>query len=151
METTWILVGDASRARLFAFEHPLRAWSLLEELEHPEGRERTHDQVSDRQGRSPRRGRGTYSTAMEPHSDPSEEGAKHFAQLLAARLEQGHRRDAFRHVVLVAPPHFLGLLRESLSAPVAAQVSASLDKDFTQIAPKELEARLQDAVLGVLH
>ncbi len=37
--TTWILVSDASRAKLFTTELREHDWKLVEEFDHPEGRE----------------------------------------------------------------------------------------------------------------
>ena len=44
--TTWILVSDMSRARLFASELRELEWTLVEEFEHPEGREKS-GQIED--------------------------------------------------------------------------------------------------------
>ena len=51
MTTTWILVGDASRARIFAFDKEDGPWVLVEQIENPLGRARTSELVTDRAGR----------------------------------------------------------------------------------------------------
>src|SRR5262245_8827049 len=131
IHTTWILVSDASRARLFQKVSGVEVWRLVEELAHPESRAHTHDVVTDRSGRSQRSGSASYSTAMEPQTPPKYVEMENFAHLLAGRLEQGFGKKAYDRLILIAPPRFLGLLRERLSDQVAKRVTASLDKDLS--------------------
>ncbi len=65
-----------------------------------------------------------------------------FAAELAERLEAGRVAGTFQRLILVAPPHFLGLLRESLDAPTRAMVHTSLDKDYSQETVPELANQL---------
>jgi protein required for attachment to host cells len=144
MEITWILVCDASRARLFQRLSALADWKLIEELEHPQSRAKNHDLVTDRGGRHQNNHGVTYSTAMEAHTQPKAAEAEHFARELAGRLERGLKEGFYSRLVLVAPPHFLGLLREALPHRVAGHVELSLAKDLTHIAPRELAARIHE-------
>jgi protein required for attachment to host cells len=152
MQTTWILVCDASRARLFATEGREGEWQLLRELSHPLSRTHNTDLTTDRSGvtqsgSSARTGfRGESTRAYEPTTYPKEAEAQHFAQLLAGALDEGRVRGAFERLVLVAPPHFLGLLRAELSGPLAKLVVASLDKDYTQEQARALPGRLEEYV-----
>jgi protein required for attachment to host cells len=83
---------------------------------------------------------------MAPPTPPKEAEAKHFAHELAASLEQAFGRNAYSRLVLVAPPHFLGMLRGCLSASVTKAVVATLDKDLTQINERELPDRVRDVL-----
>ena len=49
---------------------------------------------------------------------------------LVQALERGLADNHFRHLVLVAPPRMLGVLRESLSRGLADRLRASLAKDW---------------------
>lgn len=69
-----------------------------------------------------------------------------FAAELVERLGAGRMTGAFQHLILVAPPHFLGLLRESLDAPTSAMVRATLDKDYSQEVVPELVEHLAKAL-----
>jgi len=40
MKATWILVCDASRARVFAFEKSEQPWAVVEDITNPAGRAR---------------------------------------------------------------------------------------------------------------
>lgn len=153
MQTTWILVCDASRARIFATEGREGEWLLLRELSHPRSRAHDADLTTDRFGMTQHGGRaragfrGERSTrAYEPSTYPKETEAQHFAQILAGALDEGRVRGAFERLVLVAPPHFLGLLRAELSDPLEKTVVASLDKDYTQEQARALPERLEEYV-----
>ena len=67
-----------------------------------------------------------------------------FARQLAAALDEAVAARRPHRVVLVAPPRFLGHLREALSKPVSALVGASLDHDLSAVPEHELPARLAD-------
>jgi protein required for attachment to host cells len=142
LATTWILVGDASRARILAFDKEDAPWGVVEQIEHPLGRARTGDLVSDRAGRS---GPGSLGSRnpFESHMDPAEQESHRFAEKLAHVLQKGHDERRFARLVLVAPPRFLGYLREVLREPVARLVVASFGKDYTLHDDKELRRLLQ--------
>lgn len=141
---TWILISDASRARLFAVDGH-GPWTLIDTILHPASQLKGVDLVADRPGRSQQRTTQGRS-AMEPHTDPREVEAEHFAGELAARLRKGHGENAYRDVVLVAPPRFLGLLRGALDEQVAKHVRGSVDKDLTKVEERDLPEHLKDVL-----
>jgi len=141
MAKTWILVGDAARARIFAIEKEHGPWQLVEELDHPAGRARTSELVSDRAGRTRPGEQGARAPGME-HMDAAERESLRFAERLGAVLQQGHDDRSFDRLVVVAPPRFLGSLRSVLRDPVARQIAASLDKDYTHHDERELRRLL---------
>jgi protein required for attachment to host cells len=141
--TTCIVVADSSRARLLAWdEKPDRPWRVLAELEHPESREKDKDLVEGDRGRT-RQGMGTGArSAMEPPTAPHEVEHEVFARLVAEKLREEFDRHACDSVVLVAPPHFLGLLRKSLGPQVEKHVRHAIDKDYARLSLHELQAAL---------
>lgn len=129
MLRTWILVADGSRARVFlsiGIDEPLR---LVQELEHPESRARGQDLMTDQ----PR---------MEPGTLPRDHEAGVFARQLAGLLDLARSRNEYDQLVVVAPPSFLGVLRQSFTKQVQLRVIDELAKDLVGLAPKELETRL---------
>jgi protein required for attachment to host cells len=56
------------------------------------------------------------------------------------------RSARFRKWVLVAPPHFLGLMREELTSELEKHLLTTVNKDFNDLAVHELSERLRDAV-----
>ena len=150
MTTTWILVANASNARLFANRGCNKGLELLEELEHPDSRKKGVDLMSDDRGRqqqsaAPNKGRPGATTArpaLEPSTDPKEVEALQFAQELCERMDQGRTHKEYDRLVLIAPPHFLGLLRETLDHNTTSLVMDSLNKDYTKLAEKDLTETL---------
>jgi protein required for attachment to host cells len=49
-------------------------------------------------------------------------------------------------IVIAAPPHFSGLLRQAMSKQARELVLASVEKDYTKLSPAELQMRLAEHV-----
>ena len=144
----WILVANSSRARLFSTEKVNAPWNLEQELEHPESRAKNMDLVSDKPGRQQQSASGgTNRPAMSERTEPKEAQAELFARELADVLEKGWQQGHCESIVLVAPPHFLGLLRGALSGQCDKRVHHSVVKDYTQHTVKQLmeEVSWEDA------
>jgi protein required for attachment to host cells len=141
MRRTWVLVGDGSRARLFHVG-PGRDWELIRELEHPQTRAKARDLVTDRQGRV-KQSASPMRSAMQLTKPLHAIEAEHFAHSVAKVLVSGLADNGYDQLVLVAPPHFLGLLRATIPSNVAKRVEQTLDKDYTALKPDELAERIR--------
>jgi protein required for attachment to host cells len=146
--TAWILVTDSSRAKLFTTELAEQPWNLVEEFEHPEGRERSREiRPSSPPGRMLQsKTKGGRRSAMEPRHTPKEAEAERFAQELAGYLEAAIAKRGFDALVLVAPPHFLGVLQDALGDQTAKCVRATVDKDLSMLSAADARERLLGAV-----
>ena len=142
---TLVLIADAARARLFATRREA-PWQLLQAFDHPSGAARAGDLVSDHPGRVQQSIRDGRRSAADPKTSPHEVQTEAFARSLADVLDTAVAARHPRAVVLVAPPRFLGHLREVVSGPVRALVGASLDQDLTGVPDHELPARLADVL-----
>lgn len=138
---TWIVVCDASRARFFMAREDTERWTKFEELEHPASRARGLDLVTDRPGRQ-MQSQGFSKSAEEPRTDPREVEELRFAHTIAETLDSAHAQNAFERLVVIAPPGFLGNLRRELSGRVKRAIYATLDKDYTSLADRELQERV---------
>jgi len=139
---TWVLVADASRARLFLRQ---RDRTLVEQqsLVSPEERLPERERVSDRAGRSfDSRGGGRH--AMEPRSSSSDESTRRFAAELAQRLEQLCTAGQLDRLVLLAAPKFLGTLRAELNGTVKQRVALEIDKDLARESPDRIARQLPE-------
>ena len=143
---TWILVADASRARIFAVTKKGQPWKLIEELEHPESRMKNRDLDPVEQGRTKQSFGAGHRPRMEPTTEPQEVEKEHFAQQLADKISQAVAEGTCSSLAVVAPPHFLGHLRSRLSDHAAKVVVATLDKDYTGSDARELASRLDEVV-----
>ena len=144
--TTWILIADGARGRLFVNRGPGKGIEAVDEPLEADHRA-THDIVEDRLGRT-YESAGSARHAVAPRHDPHRELKRDFAVRLAKMLDQRHREHAYDRLVLVAPPTALGDLRSALSEAVRSLVGAELDKDLTKVPVAELPGHLA-AVLAV--
>lgn len=142
MANNWVLVANASEARLFEAEKIGEAMQCVKEFSHPESREKGSNLASDRPGHY--QSKGTGHGALAERTDPKDYEADRFAGELAGELEKGRTSNAFRHLVLVATPRFYGLLNGHLSDQAKSMIKANIQKDFTDCHERDLPARLQE-------
>jgi len=128
MSGTWVLVAESSRAKLFKAANRTTL-TELEALTHSEGRLHEGDLVSDRAGSdggSVGQGRHVFDDKISA----KEHATNEFAKNIASRLETARNKGDFNKLVLVAPPAFLGQLRNNLSKEVMSLVSKQIDKNL---------------------
>ena len=144
---TWILVADASKARLFKYDGFGAEIELLKQWEHPGSRVKNSELATDRPGRinqshvQPHAGHGSKS-GMEPELSPKEVEHEHFARELADELTKGLSGNAYSRLILAANPRFLGTLRSVADEQVRKHIVASVSKDYTALPAKALEQEL---------
>ena len=146
MTNTWILVSNAAGARLFLNERYGKGLHLVNNWAHPDSRKHEGDLVTDSAGRTQQSDAQGGRSAIQWKTSPKETEMQRFAAELVEHLEAGRVTGAFQHLILVAPPHFLGLLRENLDDPTGAMVRATLDKDYSQEAAPELAEHLTEVL-----
>lgn len=144
MAITWILVANASLAKLYANLGPNKGLTLVKELIHPESRQKNGELVSDRSGAMGAVGSGGGS--MQPQTLPKQHEAKVFAQEIAQALYQGRTSNAFKRAILVAPPAFMGLLNAVIDGPTAQLITDRFEKDYTKTPENELGERLGSTI-----
>jgi protein required for attachment to host cells len=142
MERTWILVANAAGAKVY--DAGRAQLSLLREIEHPEGRLRDAELVSDRSGRT-RKAIGGMAprTAVDPQTTPRAAEARRFALHLGKELDRARAAGEVEALVIVAPPHFLGLVQELLPRQVKRRLRASLARDYVALDPGRLRTELE--------
>lgn len=142
---TWILVADASRARLFENHRVQRTLELVFENDRPEQRDREAMRDSDRPGRVHERS-GQVRHGMQAPTPARQRVREEFARELVERLRAGANEHSFDQLVLVAAPTMLGALRAELDEPLREQMIAELDKDLTKLSVDDLIDHLQEWV-----
>ena len=143
MEITWVVVADQARARLFSASDQRGPLEEVEDLANPEGRLHDQDLNADSPGRAfDSMGEGRH--AMGKRHSPKEQEAIRFAHEVGKRLAAALHDGAYRHLIISATPHFLGLLRETLSEDVAKRVLLELHKDLTALSSDAIRAHLPE-------
>lgn len=124
----YIVVADAARARIVRTDEAFEEVAEVADLTHPTGRAKAGEIVTDMNTTSTRpQGPRNQTEPVDLHHVESER----FARQIAARLQKDRAAGAFDVLILVAPPKFLGVLREALDAPTARLVIGSVDRDYT--------------------
>lgn len=146
--TTWILVTDAGRGRLFSTELPEDHWKVVDEFVHPASREPARTERTTAPYGRTHQGTGNQGiqSAFEPHTEPEAVEHEHFALELGKFLEKARENRKFDALALVAPPQFLGLLRKTLHVQTTKLLKTAVDKDLTSLDAAELRKRLVDSV-----
>ena len=142
---TWVLVADAAHARTFVNKGPGSGLTELPEEARQIDLAPSRDINADRPGRvQDSAGPGRHS--MEPPTDAKEHAKQVFLKEIAAALKEGHDRNAFDRLVLVAPPAALGALRAALAPGLRKILHAELAKDLVQVKAHDLPSRIGEVL-----
>lgn len=141
MKSTWIVVAESARARIFIMSGIGGKLQEVIDLSHPESRLHDAELSSDLPGRTfDSQGQGRHG--MEPATDPKEREAQVFAAEIARHIERGRHEGNFDALVLIAPPKFLGRLRAELTKPARDALVGELDKNLVEADTKTLERQV---------
>ena len=143
---TWVLIADSSRGRLFSVPEKDKPWTLIKEYTHAASRLTDGGLTSDQPGRTQGSAGGGAHSSMESTTSPKEVEFEHFAHVLAGVLHDGNGQNAYKSIVLVAPPHFLGLLRKAINHTVSKLIGATLDKDYMHLSQVDIHKHV-DALI----
>lgn len=136
---TWLLVADASKARIYSM-HTARVFketphakelALISEFTHERSRKKGTELATDKMGEF---GTGTFVESIPPKLHEAEL----FAHELLLHLENHRKEGNYRDLIIIAPPTFMGLLNKHMPKEVHKLVSHTIDKDYTQQSEREL-------------
>ena len=145
-KTQWYVVASRTGAVIYA-SGTNRKFQFLERITNPRGHLTETELDSDRPGRGfSSASSGQIRHALDRRSHRHEEQARRFARLLGKTLERAHREARFGSLVLVAEPHFLGLLREGLTPAVQRAVSHEIRHQYSEGSDEELKCRILSAL-----
>lgn len=139
--TTYIVVADAARARIFTRD----ALTLAEQesMVHAEGRLHEGDLVTDSRG-DVHESMSTTSRSAGQENSASKHENELFAKKVAQRLYSARVGNSMEKLIMVAPPKFLGLLREKLDGPTQKLVIHSLSKDLSKASLTDIQHAVSD-------
>jgi protein required for attachment to host cells len=132
MNTTWVVVADHTRARLFRAEPPHATLHEFGDMVHPESRMHPRDMAQDEPGTT-RDSHGQGVHGMGTHYSPREQEYIRFAHEVVQHLEKAHNTHQFEHLVIAAEPDFLGFLRNAMPHGLRATVIQEIGKELTHI------------------
>jgi len=137
----FVFVGDGRKALFLRNEGDEKFPNLKTERVFVEDNPPTHEQGTDRPGRTFQRAGTNVRSAME-NTDWHELEEHRFAQRVAAAFEQLVRERRVKALVVVAPPRTLADLRHAFHTDVKDRIIAEIDKDLTKHPVYEIEKHL---------
>lgn len=140
---TWVLVGNASEAKLFESQNIGRELHLVREYDHPTSRNKGQDFTTDRSGRF-QGNNGTLQGAFISPSDPKETEMERFAKQLADDMESGRNEHLYDRLVVIMPPKCHGMFNKACNDQVLNKVIHHIEKDYTKMQDRELIDYLDD-------
>jgi protein required for attachment to host cells len=141
MKDQWILVANASVARLFRRGSATEPLTPVATMTHQKSRLKTAELAADRPGREAT----DYSRGanrFEPRSDARRKEHLRFAHEISERLDHGLAAGEFDSLLIFASNPFLGELRALLNEAVERRVRLWLNNDLTALGIAQIEARL---------
>lgn len=142
-QAEWILVANASTARLF--RQAPGALAPIGTFQHPQSRMRSSTLGDAAAGRE-LSGRGFGGAAFEPRVDAQRKEHLHFARELGDMLEAGALEGSYASLRVFACSPFLGELKQALGAAAQRLLVGAHDVDLTHVGPAELAGRIRDEV-----
>lgn len=140
MKNHWILVANASLARIFRRDAARTPLVPVETLSHEQSRMHGSELATDRSGQV---AADNSHGIFEPRTDKRRKEHLRFAREIADRLDKGLAAQEFDSLTVFASSPFLGELKAQLSDAVEKKLKVALNNDFTSLGLAKLEERLQ--------
>ena len=140
----WFVIANKSNMTIYS-EPGDQKFHFIDRLTNDDGRVREGDLEADRAGRSDSSsGAGAHASDRSNHKH--EEIARKWAAKISLRLNEGALKNDFEEMILVAEPHFLGILRDELPAPMMKKVIAQIPKEYTRGSDTEIREHVFEAL-----
>ena len=142
----WVLVGDGTKA---LFLHNAGDEDILN-LRRLDVREQDNPATRDQGSDAPGRGSAPSGTRLSAFggTDFHRIAEERFAAAVTQEINRAAHENAFREIVIVAPPKCLAEIRKDLSAEAQKKVVAEIPKDYTHHPIPEIEKLLAAHDLG---
>lgn len=140
MKPDWILIANATRARLLEQETTDKV-KELKSFEHPKSRSRASELGTDRAGYQ-RTDRSYGAASFQPRTDPKQKEHVLFAREVAGYLEREAHLGTFGSISLLVSSPFLGELKAELGDATKRLLGVTRDVDLTMVGKAEIGRRV---------
>ncbi|MFQ5564705.1 MAG: host attachment protein [Parvularculaceae bacterium] len=139
--TTWFVIADGGRFKVFDSEGPKQDLKLIKDAESDESRRPSRNIGTDKPGRGRNIGTGA-PFALQPGQDFHNAAKREFLKSSMEFVNHGAREGRFQQLVVVAPAKALAAIRSATSQDALDKTIASLSLDLSKIPESELRDRL---------
>ena len=140
-QDAYVFIGDGSKALLLRNAGDDKFPNLVTERVFEQDNPPTHEQGTDRPGRTFKRANTNRRSGVET-TDWHELEEQRFAKHAMSELETLVRERRVKALVVVAPPRTLADLRAAYGGEVKGCIIAEIDKDLTNHPVSEIEKHL---------
>ncbi|MGZ3712208.1 MAG: host attachment protein [Bdellovibrionota bacterium] len=139
----WYLV--ANRIEALIYEGDLNGkFRFVKRHRNPRGKLMEQELVADKSGRSFSSARGSgIRHGFEPRSNYHEEVAIQFARKIAMALDRAALEQELSDLVVLAEPHFLGLLNQEFTKRVNELIRKEVPREWAEGSDQDLHLYLQ--------
>ncbi len=135
-QAIYLVVADSSQATIYLTDKSLSTLEVVEQQQHPSSRLTRSQLDSDKPGSSNAAGRGYHSLGGDSNSHEHE--SSEFARSVGKFLHSEHLAHKFGHLLIAAPPHFLGELRQHLSDDCQKVLGKTVNKNLLHVGVAEM-------------
>lgn len=148
MDKEWVMLANASRARIYARDPEQGRLSELDDFVQPQARQMDRELSNARAGHVEKghgaSGRG--STQLEPRTGAHDKAHEQFARQLAEHIDSALQDKRCGSWVLIASNPFLGHVNAHLSQRAEKALRAKVVSDLSSFSGPELERRVSEAL-----
>jgi protein required for attachment to host cells len=140
MATTWILAADSTRARIFEMgaregdDDPRE----VDDLMNPDGRLQNREINAEPDGRFYGRGERHQGHSTGHKVTPVDHKTELFSKEVGRYLDHARTEHRYEKLYVIAPPEFLGLMRQNMTAETQKLVEDEINKDLSKSGPAEI-------------
>lgn len=143
MQTMWVVAADASRARIFEMDDDSDGLREIEDMINPEGRQDGHELQSDAEGQN-FSGRGLQRNTSQPQQTPEQHDVAQFSKQVSRFIDKACGERRFDALCVIAPPKFIGLMRENLGEEARQAVTEEIPKDIAWFEGRDIEKYVRE-------
>jgi len=143
MKHAWVILTNSIMANFYSVSEENFQFDLIKRIFHPESRMKEAELVSDRPGHYKKTLNKIKGSYVEPTSHKDLE-VEHFVKEICRELESGRISNAYNGIILVAEPHFYGLINKYSTPHVKKLIKFHISKDYTHYSEKDLKSKLKN-------
>jgi protein required for attachment to host cells len=136
----WVVICDGGKALILCNigDEVFPQLKLVEEYEHEN--KRTHELGRGAPSRV-HESAGVGRSAIE-QPDLHDRAEQKFLEQLAGRLDGAVKAGKAKHLILIAPPRALGMIRRAYTSTIRGALKEEIEKDWVKMPILEIEKRL---------
>ena len=143
MSKVWIVLANAKIATIYSVSERSRHFTLIKTIFHDESALKNSDFITDKPGhylKNSRELRGSFEKKL----NAKDITILRFAKEICDALENGRTAPKpYKAIIIVAEPHFYGLINKQANRYIQEKIKHHLPKDYTHFSSKKLKEELE--------